>query len=275
MQARIRQECPHALYVPCSNHSLDLVLQEASRDIVVVASAIQFARDAVNVVNESAKRLAIYKAICEEANAQKLVAMCPTRWCVRAKALKRIIDNYSQLRSTLETIKADSSVKGTTRIKINGLERKASEDTTFVALYVLHAIFSVCEEVATSLQSASCTSRGALESVNLLKAALAKMRADGLRTQLNTASQQAERLGLEQRQPRSTSTPGRIRGDGVASPDAVLTPLAKVRQAMLEALDVMLRALDERFTSEGLKIASQREEAFLKETSHLQHGVFN
>ena len=32
---------------------------------------------------------------------------------------------------------------------------------------------------------------------------------------------------------------------------------------MLEALDIMLRALDERFASNGLKIASQREEAFL------------
>ena len=263
VQARIRQECPHALYVPCANHTLDLVLQEASRDIAIVASAIQFARDAVNVVNESAKRLAIYKAISEESNAQKLVAMCPTRWCIRAKALKRITDNYGQLRSTLQRIMADSSVRGSIRAKVNGLYHKASEDSTFIALYVLHDIFSVCEEVATSLQAASCTSRGALEAVSLLRAALAKMRADGLSRQLSTAVQQAERLDLEQREPRSTSTPGRIRDDGVASPDAVLSPLTKVRQAMLEALDVMLRALDERFVSDGLKIASQREEVFL------------
>ena len=37
VQAKLKEQCPNALYVPCSNHSLDLVLQEVAREICVVA----------------------------------------------------------------------------------------------------------------------------------------------------------------------------------------------------------------------------------------------
>ena len=51
-KSRHRAMNPTALYMPCSNHSLDLVLHEAAR-----------VKDVANVINESAKRTTLFKSL--------------------------------------------------------------------------------------------------------------------------------------------------------------------------------------------------------------------
>ena len=63
MQARLAEVCTYALYVPCSNHSLHLVLQEVSRDINSVADAIVFVKDVANIIRESSKRRGLYESL--------------------------------------------------------------------------------------------------------------------------------------------------------------------------------------------------------------------
>jgi len=43
--ARLMNQCPYAIYVHCANHSLDLVLQEAARDVRIVADTLSFVRE--------------------------------------------------------------------------------------------------------------------------------------------------------------------------------------------------------------------------------------
>ena len=63
VQARLAEDCPYALYVPCSNHSLDLVSQEVSRDINSVAEAIVFVKDVANIIRESTKRRGLHESL--------------------------------------------------------------------------------------------------------------------------------------------------------------------------------------------------------------------
>lgn len=85
VQARLRQLCPAAVYVHCANHSLDLVLQEISREVRIVADTLQFIKDVTNVVNESARRLTLFQELFGTSEPIiNLVSICPTRWCVRA-----------------------------------------------------------------------------------------------------------------------------------------------------------------------------------------------
>ena len=63
VQARQAKACPYALCVPCSNHSLDCVLQEVSRDVSSVAEAIVFVKDVANIIRESSKRRGLYESL--------------------------------------------------------------------------------------------------------------------------------------------------------------------------------------------------------------------
>ena len=56
VQARLKADCPTALYVHCSNHSLDLILQEAAQNVPLVADALSFVQGVSNLIRESAKR---------------------------------------------------------------------------------------------------------------------------------------------------------------------------------------------------------------------------
>ncbi|KAF3837142.1 hypothetical protein F7725_004606 [Dissostichus mawsoni] len=52
VQAKLKEQCPSALYVHCSNHALDLVLQEVAREFRVVADTLNFVRSVSVVVGE-------------------------------------------------------------------------------------------------------------------------------------------------------------------------------------------------------------------------------
>ena len=265
VQARLKQRNPSALYVPCSNHSLDLVLQEASREVLTVAGCLQFVKDAANTINESAKRTSMYKSTFEDQDKiYKLLGICATRWCVRAAAIKRVIQQYPHVRETLEMMKTDKSLRGETRAKVAGLCRQADDSATYVALCLVLAIYEPCEMVAASLQSASGTSGSALQSINLLKGHLHRLRAGALKSETLEAAEKASDLGLvATAEKRATKTPGRLRHDGTASADMVLRPEEAVRTSVLEALDLMISQLDERFNTPGLQLAARREEALL------------
>ena len=66
VQARLQERCPHSVYIHCTNHSLDLALQEVAREVQIVASALQFIKDASSVIRESLKRKGLYESMFGE-----------------------------------------------------------------------------------------------------------------------------------------------------------------------------------------------------------------
>lgn len=82
------QDCKDALYVHCSNHSLDLALQQVGREITIVADTLVFFRKVSNTMRESAKSQSLFRGMFED-GAVRLLGLCLTRWCVRVSAIKR------------------------------------------------------------------------------------------------------------------------------------------------------------------------------------------
>ena len=79
LQKRLTDVCEGALYVHCSNHSLDLVLQEVCRDVRLVADSLNFVREVTNVIRESSKRGSLFESMFEQGEAKRLLGLCPTR----------------------------------------------------------------------------------------------------------------------------------------------------------------------------------------------------
>jgi hypothetical protein len=261
-QAWLKDSCPSALYVPCSNHCLDLTLQEAAMESIVTATSLQFVKDASNVIRESSNRRNLYKSMFGEGEVVKnLLSLCPTRWCVRASAMKRALDNYAELKDTLVALDEDKSVRTQSRATIHGLAKQSMKAEVYVGLTVCAEIFGACEEVATALQHEELTTYGSLSAIQLLKANLNRLRNERLPDLINKGIQEAEGLGLKPPlEKRSTKTPAKLRDDmgpaiGDERPPAWLT----LRISLISALDAIVTQLDERFDNPDFHLASERE----------------
>ena len=266
VQARIKEKNPCCLYVPCSNHCLDLILQEASREVTAVATAINFVKGVANLVNDSANRTGTYRATFSLGETPvKLLGICGTRWCVRAGALKRLLEQYPRVLETLTALEADKGVPGDTRAKIGGLLESAQSAKTFVTVSLVHKIMEPCEIVAAALQGVHSSSLSVEKSIGKLKTKLEGIRNGGLEGEMAQAQQKADELKLVYPEPkRRTKTPAKIRQDNVTKVDEAHGPLQEARRDVLEALDVMMSQLDSRFDNEGLYLAARREEGLLE-----------
>lgn len=100
----------HVQYVHCSHHSLDLILQEVLCKVSLVADTMNFVQGLSVIIRESHKRKQLYKSLFGvEEVVTNILGMCPTRWCMRTKAISFVC---STLLSTLNIQKDDKSVKG-------------------------------------------------------------------------------------------------------------------------------------------------------------------
>ena len=79
----------------------------------IVADTLNFVRGVAVVIRESSKRKQLYESLfgCDEVT-QTILGLCPTRWCVRTTAIKRVSASYSALLATLDTLKDDKIVRG-------------------------------------------------------------------------------------------------------------------------------------------------------------------
>ena len=163
----------------CSNHSLDLVLQEVAREVTLVADTLNFVRDVSNVIRESSKRKQLYQSLFgSDDDVVNILSLCPTRWCVRTTAIKRVISSYSTLLATLDSLKDDKSVRADSRAKIRGLHKKALKRRTFFGLLCCESLFDPCESVARTLQSPKASALGALECTATLQKRIQALRED-------------------------------------------------------------------------------------------------
>ncbi|KAG0419191.1 hypothetical protein HPB47_004308 [Ixodes persulcatus] len=89
-------EQPKIPYIHCSNHSLDLALQEISRKSDAMCEVMTIVKDVSNVILESSKRKNMYMDIVVEPcdggpnpRVQRLIPLCPTRWAVKVTSMSR------------------------------------------------------------------------------------------------------------------------------------------------------------------------------------------
>ena len=182
--------------------------------------------------------------------------------------MKRLIENFKEVRSTLVELSENKNVRPSSQAVIKGLAKQASKMKTYISLYVCAEVFSHCDTVARLLQKADISPSGSLSAVLILKSQLQNIR-DKLPDLVKEASAQAEELMLEPScEKRRTKTPARLRDDGAsnAATDDCQDFNTKLVASLCCGLDVMLREIEDRFSSSGLALAVRREKVLLKAT---------
>lgn len=81
VQTQLRELESRALFVHCSAHNVNLVAQDAMKNVNMVNDFLGIAKDVVNYIRDYLKRIAAFKKLQETSN-QKLPILspfCPTR----------------------------------------------------------------------------------------------------------------------------------------------------------------------------------------------------
>lgn len=180
LQKLMSDDQPKSIYVHCSNHSLDLVIQEIAKKCELISNSISLVKDVSNAILESSKRKAIFSNIVLEPcidsddsvlKPKRLIALCPTRWCVRAKAIRRFVENYARVQETLALMLDTNSscqITNERRAILRGYQEKMNQFSTLLALNITLVICEPAEQLATGLQSIHYTATGAQQSARTL-----------------------------------------------------------------------------------------------------------
>ena len=118
VQALMRERSPHANYVHCKSHCLNLALIHSS-NIQCVRTMISTVQDISFMFDYSAKRLtAFVDELSRDASTKvemeqrtKLRTLCETRWSSRADALASFKHAFPVVVHALETLQADGDTK--------------------------------------------------------------------------------------------------------------------------------------------------------------------
>jgi hypothetical protein len=96
VSALILKQQSKAVYVHCNAHCLDLAIQDLTNHCFTIGNCMSFAKDIIDFIHRSPKRLAIIKEISTEISMPytHLTPLCPTRWTMRAQSYSSLLENY-------------------------------------------------------------------------------------------------------------------------------------------------------------------------------------
>ena len=264
VQTKVHEIQPKALHVHCTSHSLNLAFQDALGVVAECRDAMNLAKDVINFVRDSPKRLACFSSMQECDDRHTLRPLCPTRWTMRVSSVRSLLENYDALLAFLQDT-SDTTV-GEVGAKASGYHTQLHKFETFFALKLVVEIFSRCEIVASKLQSKSISLAEAENLVSSLQQLMSCQRTDEKFDQFwEIVRSDAETLLLKSPKLHRNRRPSR-RIDTGAVPHIHDSPKDRDRQIYFSSLDACLTALRTRFQSEGFIIARTVEQVLIQAT---------
>ena len=97
--AKIQAVEPRAVYTHCYGHALNLACGDAIKNCKLMEDSLDTTHKITKLIKKSPHRDAIFKRPKEEmaTDSPDIRFLCPTRWTVRAEALKSVLDNFDVL----------------------------------------------------------------------------------------------------------------------------------------------------------------------------------
>jgi len=137
LQAVIRQKNPHALWVPCAGHSLNLVGKTAAESCTSAVSFFDFLQQVYVFFTASTRR---YDVLIKKLQSAEKALYVPkklseTRWSCRADATRALACGFGKIKEALSAIGDDEDEKVTVRTQADALHERMS--TLEVGLYAV------------------------------------------------------------------------------------------------------------------------------------------
>lgn len=175
VQKRILDINPRAMFVPCCNHSLNLVINDAVKSNISCINFFSTLQELYNFFSASTNRWSVLKSNISNLT---LKPLSDTRWSSRIDAITPLRFQLGEIYDALYEILSGNKFDNTTKHLATSLGKKI-KNYEFVCMVVLwYKILSKVNVVTKILQSKTFNISQACESLNNLNEFLKKYRSD-------------------------------------------------------------------------------------------------
>ena len=175
VQALIKEEARHAVYVHCSSHTLNLVLNSSS-SVPEIRDMFSTVQECINFINDSVKRRDAMAQQLQESGSTltKLKTFCETRFVERHDALIVFQQHYSSIVDVLEEISSFADKKAADGAR--SLLRSLTDSVFLVGLCCAKKVMSLTHSLSKSLQTVNKDLINAMQSVEFVSNTLQSWR---------------------------------------------------------------------------------------------------
>ena len=255
---RFQKENAAALPVHCLAHCINLSLQEAAQKVKSVREGLNLAMDVIQLIKLSPKRQVLLENIqSQQASSANsgIRSLCPTRWTVRTGAIQAILNNYGSLQMTMEA--ASHGTDDCSR-RAGGVMAMMDKFFIYFGLKLSFFLFSITEQLSTTLQGKSINVDDCFKAVNLCIRALKRHRTDSsFHSFFEGVKEEASSRCDPPVLPRQRQIPRRL--DSGSSQHVFTSVEEYFRKDCYEAIDCITGELERRFCQDNFLLVQKIE----------------
>ncbi len=248
VQARILQQNNKALCVPCSSHTLNLVVADAAKSSILSISFFGVLQRLYNLFSSSVHRWAILK---EHVKQLSLKPLSTTRWEARIESVKVVRYQLPQILQALSALQTFALEKknSETMSTASGLHDELKSWRFLLCTMIWYNVLYQVNLVSKLLQSPDVSLETLKAETEGVRQYLQNFRDSGLASCQSDAVEIAEELEIENKLPekRQRKAAKRFQHEGAeetqSSPEEAFR-----REFFLPLVDTALRSLSDRFS---------------------------
>ena len=283
VSTKILEEQPKAVATHCQGHSLSLAIKTLTKDDCrILSETMGTVGEICVLVKYSPKREKMLGAIMENIEGefeelrsgyQKLDKLCVTRWTVRAKCFKKILENYQALLELWEQSFAEQ-LDSDTKARIIGCKSQMESFKFYFGLMLSQRLYSITDNLSKTLQKEKMSALKGKELADLTVKTFEGMRNErdfNLFYEKTKSSASKIEAVSTPTVPRKRKRPNySILLYVTGNPEATAphyhpeTPYDHYKPIYFEALDSIVAAIKERFDQPAFKTFMEAEQLFLK-----------
>lgn len=195
LQQKIIEANSRAFFVPCSAHSLNLVVNDAAKISFEVVDFFGIIQELYNFFSASVKRWAI---LISHIDNLTLKPLSNTRWESRIEAIKPLKVNNLEIYQALLEITNDKSKDMDTRVQANNLISKITSFKFLCSIFIWYDILIKINMISKMMQNPTINIQTIMENVKHLTTYLENYRSDQNFEQIiNSATEAANALDVD------------------------------------------------------------------------------
>ncbi|XP_067142841.1 zinc finger MYM-type protein 1-like [Centruroides vittatus] len=123
LQSRIEQHIFSVHFIPCANHSLNLIENAAAESCMEMTTFFNIVQELYVFFSSSTHRWNALKKFCKSKHLS-IKPICDTRWSARSDAVKSLKENYEEIKHCLRHFSSNIDEKPLTRSEAADLHKK-------------------------------------------------------------------------------------------------------------------------------------------------------
>ena len=263
---QIRDLESRAVYTHFYGHSLNLACMDTIKSSKVMQEALDITAEITKLVKLSPRRGTIFQRLKDELAPLDpgIRALCPTRWTVKAEALKSIVDNFEVLQhlweESLEYVKESEM-----RARILGVSDRMMKFDFFFGAILGETVLSHSDNLSRTLQKGDISASEGQGVAEMTVTCLKTLRTDdNFALFWSKVTKKATQLNIDEPAlPRKRKRTVRYES-GNAAPEFHTSIEGYYRPAYFEVLDVICSTIEDRFRQPGYQLYSNLEQLLLK-----------